>query len=110
MNPDRACFKMQRPPHKFFNGYAFQVNTAVDGFVNVTGWRNFAFDDSFFYAGRGGTHPDTCRRRDWRNAICPRKGRRLWIENDGVRYAAYVVVIAHDDENRAGDGCGDFRE
>ena len=54
VSPERAYFVLQRSPRSVSGEAGFHAHTALDDFVDVTGWRNVDFDRVFFFAGGGG--------------------------------------------------------
>jgi hypothetical protein len=54
VNPERAYFQMQRSPRSIMGEAAFLPRSAIDDFVDISGWQNMDFDNSFFFAGGGG--------------------------------------------------------
>ena len=65
VRPDRAYFVMQKSPRSVIGGAGFVLDGAIDGFVDVTGYRNLAFDRSFFFAGGGGGLESAAFRGGW---------------------------------------------
>ena len=63
--PDRACFVMQKSPRSVLGEAGFVLDGAVDEFVDVIGYRNLAFDRSFFFAGGGGGLESAAFRGGW---------------------------------------------
>ena len=65
VSPDRAHFVMRRPPQSVLKEAGFLVDTAIDDFVDVTGWQNVAFDKNFFFLGGSGGLESAAFRGGW---------------------------------------------
>jgi hypothetical protein len=65
VDPGRAYFAMQQSPRSVAGGAGFVIDDAIDRFVDVIGWRNVAFDRSFFFAGGGGGLESAAFRGGW---------------------------------------------
>jgi hypothetical protein len=93
VSPGRAYFTMQRPPQSILKEAGFLVDAAIDDFVDVSGWRNVAFDRNFFFLGGSGGSLSASLRGGWAGRP---GGRYLGVYFSGTVFSGRGIAADRD--------------